>query len=196
MTWRARVSCSAASSGWRNGGRGTARRRMGPADRRRYRTAAEESGGRTARSRARPARARRPSRYSGITRPRISSSTSRSSSLSASLKPRCLCTRRRTRGVVVEVERIDPGELVPHLQIEKVLRRVSPARVALLQQLGIARIPIDHPPARRVKKLRQHGRALVLGQRVGRLQAELEVPVARAVLRRTLRAGRAATAPG
>ena len=81
--------------------------------------------------------------------------------------------------VVVEIERIDPRELVPHLQVEKILVGVSPARVALPQQLGIARIAIDHPPARRVKKFRQRGCALRFGQLVRRLQAELEVPVAR-----------------
>jgi hypothetical protein len=80
--------------------------------------------------------------------------------------------------VVIEIERIDPRELVPHLEIQKILSRIPAACIPLLQQLGITRVQIDHPPAWRVKKFREHGRAIMLGQHLRRFQAQLEVPVA------------------
>jgi hypothetical protein len=71
---------------------------------------------------------------------------------------------------------------VPHLQVEKILTRVSPAGLALLQELGVARISIDHPPARSVEEFGERDRPLVIAQLVRRLHAELEVPVPRALL--------------
>ena len=100
----------------------------------RCRTATEESDGRTARSTARPVRAPPPARYSGMTRRRISSSTSRSSSLSASVKSALLLEQRGHARIGVEIERIDPGQLVPHLKVEEIAVGECPARVPLLQR--------------------------------------------------------------
>ncbi len=80
--------------------------------------------------------------------------------------------------IAVEVERVDPCELVPDLQIEKVLVRISPAGVALPQELEIPWIGLDHPSARRMEKLGEDDLALVLCQLAGGLQAQLEMPVA------------------
>ena len=84
--------------------------------------------------------------------------------------------------VGVQVERIDPRQLVPYLQVEKILVRVSPAGLPLLQELGVARISIDHSPARGVEEFGERDRPLVIAQLVRRLHAELEVPVPRALL--------------
>ena len=83
--------------------------------------------------------------------------------------------------IAVEVERIDPGELVPHLEIEEVLVRVAGARIAFPQQLGVTRIHVDHPPPGRMEKFGQRRGAFIGGELCRGLEAELEVPVARAV---------------
>src|SRR5688500_1557003 len=64
-------------------------------------------------------------------------------------------------GVVVQIERIHPGELVPDLQIEIVLVRICSAGIPFGQQLRVARDPLDHSSARRVEILREHRRALM-----------------------------------
>ena len=89
-------------------------------------------------------------------------------------------------GVAVEIERIDPGELVPYLQIEKIGVGVVAFPVPFLQQLGVTRIQIDHAAARRMKKLRQDDAVLSLGERRHGLEAEIEMPVPGALLRERL----------
>ena len=70
------------------------------------------------------------------------------------------------------------------------------ARSALRQQLGVARIRVDHPRAMRMEEVLEAEAAFLVRQLVGRLQAQLEVPIARLVRARTPRAARASTAPG
>jgi hypothetical protein len=88
--------------------------------------------------------------------------------------------------VGVQVEGIHPRELVPDLQVEEVVVCKTAVRLPLLKQLGVPRIGIDHPPARRVKELGQHRRFVLVGQHRHRLQAEFQMPVPRALFREGL----------
>ena len=125
---------------------GTARAASASADacagRRPCRTAAAESGGRTATSTARPGRARAASRYSGTTARSISSSTARSVGLSSSVIAAPLRDQRADALVALEVQRVDPDQLVPDLQVADVvgreLRRLRARRSALLPLLRAA----------------------------------------------------------
>ena len=95
--------------------------------------------------------------------------------------------------VVVEVGLVDPGQLVPDLQVAQVVVRerlhamvegrasspaVLPSLSAQPQQFGVPRVRLDHPRARRVEEVGHHGRAVRLGQARRRLQAQLQVAIA------------------
>ena len=132
----------------------------------------------------------------GTTLRRISSSTARSVGLVLFGEAASLRDQRADAFVRVEVERVDPDQLVPDLQVAEVvgreLRRLAralsplPLLLAPRQQLRVARIRVDHPRPVRVEEVLDAERALVLGQRVGRLQPQLEVPIARLVARERL----------
>ena len=82
--------------------------------------------------------------------------------------------------VDIQVERIDPRQLVPDLQIAQVVDRVR--RGPTREQLRVAWVDVDHPLPLRVEEVRPHELDLVSRQIGRRLHAQLERPIARAVL--------------
>lgn len=70
------------------------------------------------------------------------------------LEPALLADQPLHSRVAVQIQRIDPRQLVPDLQVEEVPLRVPPARIAFLQKLCVTRTGVNHPAARRVKELR------------------------------------------
>jgi hypothetical protein len=94
--------------------------------------------------------------------------------------------------VAVEIQRIDPGELVPYLQVAQVVAAESGGRRAAIgrrgqrpaaarQQLGVSRVDVDHPLALRVEEVFDDELGVVLVEIGGRLQAQLEGPIPGAI---------------
>ena len=90
----------------------------------------------------------------------------------------------------LEVKRIHPGELVPHLQVADVADGELPggdggaaAVFALAEQLAVSRVGVDHAPPRCVEAVGDQEGALFVGQLLGRLEADLEMPVPGAAVR-------------
>ena len=95
-------------------------------------------------------------------------------------------------GVAVKIEGIDPGELVPDLQIAQVVAAETAGGGAAVcgrgqraaaprQELGVARIDVDHPLPLRVKETLEDEVDIVLVELGGRFHAQLQRPVAGAV---------------
>jgi hypothetical protein len=92
--------------------------------------------------------------------------------------------------VALEIVRIQPGELLPHLQVAEIVRGESsggrpqvggqhgpsPPR----QQLRIAGIRVDHPVTLCMEKILQDEDSVVQGERIGLSEAEFEVAIVRA----------------
>ncbi len=96
-------------------------------------------------------------------------------------EPTAALDERAHARVRIQVGRIDPRQLVPHLQIADILHGVR--RGAFREQLGVSRVDVDHPLTLGVKEV--HPDEVDLGGReIGRgLQAELECAIVRAVPR-------------
>src|SRR5690606_29707875 len=69
----------------------------------------------------------------------------------------------RAHARVVLPERIDPDQLLPDLQVAEIgvaerarVRLGAPRRVTAREQLGISRVRVDHPAARRVEEVGEH----------------------------------------
>ena len=95
--------------------------------------------------------------------------------------------------VSVHPERIDPGQLVPDLQVAEVAlrqrldrRAVAAGLLAAAQQLGVAGVRLDHPAARRVEEVGEDEPLVLVGQLDGRLQAKRQGTVVRLVGRKRL----------
>jgi hypothetical protein len=59
------------------------------------------------------------------------------------VEPALLAEERQDALVAVQVERVHPGQLVPHLQVQKISVGISPAGVALLQELRVPRVGVE-----------------------------------------------------
>jgi hypothetical protein len=104
-------------------------------------------------------------------------------------EPPPLLNQRANTVVPVEVIRVDPDQLVPHLQIANLfggeLRRHRAAAqsdattLPLRQQFGVPGKRIDHARPMRVEELVDAVGALLVGQRLGGLQTDLQMPIAR-----------------
>jgi hypothetical protein len=95
--------------------------------------------------------------------------------------------------VLVEIERIEPGELLPHLQVAQVVaaeparrrphvRRGRQGAAAQREQLRISGVDVDHALALRMEEILEDEGDVCLGQLGRRLQAQIQEPVVGAVL--------------
>src|SRR5262245_11913031 len=82
-----------------------------------------------------------------------------------------------------EIRGVDPRQFLPDLQVaqivdRKVLRRRAARPVGTLtQKLRVASVWLDHPLVLRRKEVLDDERLVFRGQRLGRLQAKLQIPV-------------------
>ena len=165
-------------------------------DRRPCRTTAAESGGRTVTSAISICPRAAASRYSGITRFSSSSSTARSSALSSSVKSAALGTSRRTRSSPDEIERdrSRPASATPAGRAGR--RSVNRAAAARRSSSSAYRGYTSIMRWRWAwKKLATMNAASASVSCSAGLRPSSRYR-SRACRRRTLRAGRAATAPG
>ena len=94
--------------------------------------------------------------------------------------------------IAVEIQGIDPGQLVPHLQVAQIVavepcgRRAAIGRrgqrpAAARQQFGVTRVDVDHPLALRVEEVFDDELDVVLVEIDGGLQAQFERPIPGAI---------------
>jgi len=81
--------------------------------------------------------------------------------------------------VGIQIQRIDPGQLLPDLKVPKIVHVVG--RSASGKQVGVARIDVDHPLPLSVEKVGANELDLGRGQIDRRLETELERPIPRAI---------------
>ena len=86
--------------------------------------------------------------------------------------------------VAIEIRLIDPGQLVPDLEVSVVVgRELRDARMhvgassAPRQKLCIPRERVDHPRPVRVEEVVQAERFFLLGKLIGGFQADFQMPI-------------------
>ena len=104
---------------------------------------------------------------------------------------------RANASVVVQIQRVDPGQLLPHLQVAQIVRAEARGRRAPVgwrrlraaaprEKLPVAGVDVDHVLALGVEEVLQDEIDVVVIERRGRLETQLEIPVTGAVLGKRL----------